>query len=532
MKVQGFDFKVVYRKGKHNPTDYNSRHALSWSKASEEGNVEEEDEDGEDDEVFVNSVVDSSLPDAVTLPMLQKETNKCDVMGKLKYCIARGHLSEDVALKQYKQVFPELSVAKQLVLRGKRIIIPSSLQPEVIALAHIGHQGSTKTKQYLRQRVWFPGMDKMVETHVESCSPCLAATPGENTQPLKPSVLPSHPWKNLACDFKGPVGNDFYFLLVIDEYSRFPEVEIVSSTKASVVIPKLEKIFSTHGVPEKLKTDNGPPFKSEDMKLFAKQQGFYHQRVEPVHPQSNGLAENFMRMLVKVAHTAFVEKKDPKKEVYRYLMSYRATPHSTTGASPAEMRFNRQIRTPVPSLLKKSFNREMARKLDMEKKKHQKEFHDQRHHAKPTVIGLGDTVLLKQRKTTTQPPYDPRPWLVIRKKGSMVTAKRGGKKVTRNACKFRYLPKQVDRRDKLVEGKKIEKKKGDLERIGVGEEERTFSSNKSFYLPLPMVAVGNAPEGVHEEQAAEATSGEGHDAELRRSSRARKPPTYLSDYVQ
>jgi hypothetical protein len=52
-------------------------------------------------------------------------------------------------------------------------------------------------------------------------------------------------------------------LVVIDAYSRFPEVEIVSSTSAKSTILKLERIFATHGIPKVLKSDNGPPFQSQ-----------------------------------------------------------------------------------------------------------------------------------------------------------------------------------------------------------------------------------------------------------------------------
>ena len=97
-------------------------------------------------------------------------------------------------MRPYKDIFRELSVAKQLVLRGRRIAVPESLRQDIVALAHIGHQGATKTKQYLRERVWFPKMDAMVEEHVKACKPCLAATPGENYQPLKPSTIPDRPW--------------------------------------------------------------------------------------------------------------------------------------------------------------------------------------------------------------------------------------------------------------------------------------------------------------------------------------------------
>jgi hypothetical protein len=48
--------------------------------------------------------------------------------------------------------------------------------------------------------------------------------------------------------------------VVIDTYSKFPEVEIVNSTEAKTCIPKLDTILARYGIPSKIKTDNGPPF--------------------------------------------------------------------------------------------------------------------------------------------------------------------------------------------------------------------------------------------------------------------------------
>jgi len=75
----------------------------------------------------------------------------------------------------------------------------------------------------------------------------------------------------------------------------------------------VDRILATYDIPEKMKTDNGPPFNSSNFKDYTKKRGFQHQRVTPEQPCSNGLAENFMRMLQKVVHTAFTEEKTPKK---------------------------------------------------------------------------------------------------------------------------------------------------------------------------------------------------------------------------
>ena len=134
--------------------------------------------------MLIQSIIDAQLPQAITLEIIRKATSESQTMAQLKYCILnKQYIPDTPNLRPYKDIFMDLSVAKQLVLRGRRIVVVL-LWLDIVALVHIGHQGATKTKQYFRERVWFPKMDAMVEDHVKACKPCLAATPGENYQPL------------------------------------------------------------------------------------------------------------------------------------------------------------------------------------------------------------------------------------------------------------------------------------------------------------------------------------------------------------
>ena len=72
------------------------------------------------------------------------------------------------------------------------------------------------------------------------------------------SPLPAAPWKELSVDF-AELPKKEYLLLITDDYSRYPVVEIVKSTSATTVIPKLDKVFSEFGVPDIVRSDNGPP---------------------------------------------------------------------------------------------------------------------------------------------------------------------------------------------------------------------------------------------------------------------------------
>ena len=179
-------------------------------------------------------------------------------------------------LKILKSVRDELTVSTDddIILRGLRIVIPSRLRAHVVNLAHEGHQGLVKTKALLREKVWFQKIDELTEHLVKSCIPCQSAVQHHPREPLQMSKLSHAPWQEVSVDFCEVGGS--YLLVVIDNYSRYPEVQLLHSTSAKAVIPHLDCIFSTFGIPKVLRSDNGPPFNSAEFKQFAAHIGFHH----------------------------------------------------------------------------------------------------------------------------------------------------------------------------------------------------------------------------------------------------------------
>jgi transposase InsO family protein len=102
-----------------------------------------------------------------------------------------------------------------------------------------------------------------------------------------PSKLPEKPWSHVSADFYGPLPTGEYLLVLMDDYSRFPIVEITTSISAKAIIPKLDKIFSMFGIPDEFKTDNGPPFQSFEFEQFANYLGFHHRRKTPLWPKAH-----------------------------------------------------------------------------------------------------------------------------------------------------------------------------------------------------------------------------------------------------
>ena len=186
---------------------------------------------GDEDGIYVCT---NAVPKAMTLQEIQAETEKDSTLQSLIKAIETDRWT-DPEILDYKRLKDELLVYSGVVLRGNRIVVPSKLRERAVELAHVGHQGIVKTKRLIREKVWFPGIDKMVKDKIDNCLACQAVTPSESSriEPLQMTPLPSGPWKMLAMDFLGPFPSGDYLLVVIDEYSRFPEVEIVKSTSVN-----------------------------------------------------------------------------------------------------------------------------------------------------------------------------------------------------------------------------------------------------------------------------------------------------------
>ena len=117
-------------------------------------------------------------------------------------------------------------------------MIPSSLRQTTLQLAHEGHQGIVRTKQLMREKVWWPGIDREVESLIRSCISCQAQGPQPSPPPLIMTQMPTRPWSVVHADLCGPFPFGESLLVLVDSCSRWPEVFIMKSTTATAVIKK------------------------------------------------------------------------------------------------------------------------------------------------------------------------------------------------------------------------------------------------------------------------------------------------------
>ena len=257
LRLQPYKLVLRYRPGKDNPADFLSRHPVKTTSTTSRTNL-----DDQIAHVYIGALELYNEKGLSTEEVRLTSRQDPTLRRLAKAIVTQDWDSQDVDLSAYKHIKDELSVADGFILRGYRIIVPKKLQQRAINLAHKSHQGIVKTKKLLRETLWFPGIDKMVENTVKECLACQAATPKQtqSLEPLQMTQMPSGPWREVSTDFCGPFTNGQYLLVIIDDHSRFPEVEIINSLSATTVIPDFDAIFARQGVPDIVKSDNGPPF--------------------------------------------------------------------------------------------------------------------------------------------------------------------------------------------------------------------------------------------------------------------------------
>ena len=121
------------------------------------------------------------------------DTNDAD-LGVLSLLDIRRETKKDLIMFLHN----EMSVHEDILLRGNRIVVPLSLQNDILKLAHETHMGIVKTKQLLRQKFYWVGMDKDIEQLVKNCDVCIINQPLNANVPLQNVALPEGPWKKGA----------------------------------------------------------------------------------------------------------------------------------------------------------------------------------------------------------------------------------------------------------------------------------------------------------------------------------------------
>ena len=149
-------------------------------------------------------------------------------------------------------------------------------------------------------------MNRDIDNMVADCPIC-ATYSGQNQRELMiPHSMPTRPWAILGSDIFEFGRHDY--LWVVDYYSKYPEIERLTSKTAAGVIGALKSIMARHWIPDELVSDN-MPFGSAAFWQFAHDWGFVNTS-SPRYPQSNGQSERFVQTAKNYLKKAYFDGKD------------------------------------------------------------------------------------------------------------------------------------------------------------------------------------------------------------------------------
>ena len=133
-----------------------------------------------------------------------------------------------------------------------------------------------------------------VKDFVSQCSICQSFQPEQCREDLQPHKMPSRPWSKVGADlFKLGQQN---FLILVEYWSSYFEVQELKRITSTTVITACKVQFARDGIPDVLITDNGTQFSSSEFAKFTEVWKFEYKTSSPHHPQSNGKAQNAVKI--------------------------------------------------------------------------------------------------------------------------------------------------------------------------------------------------------------------------------------------
>ena len=274
----------------------------------------------------------------------------------------RSKLAHKLAL-QWDRLILKQGILHRLYIFNEikyhQLVLPQRYHRKVLTALHdhMGHQGSDRTMDLLRERVYWPSMAKDTQNWVTNCHRCQIAWGDYNQPKPKISHLEAHNPLDLVClDFTkidlSKTGKE-NVLVITDAFTKFSLAVCTPNQTAKTVAKTLvEKWFHIYGLPSRIHSDQGRCFDSNIIKALCKMYGIEQSFTSPYNPHGNAFCECFNQTLFGLLKTLKAEEKaDWPSHLPALVFAYNATPHASTGYQPYQLIFSRRAPAPCDNWL-------------------------------------------------------------------------------------------------------------------------------------------------------------------------------------
>lgn len=240
----------------------------------------------------------------------------------------------------------------------RQLVLPEKHKATVLKELHdeMGHQGIDRTTSLIRERFFWPYMQREVEQYVlRSCTCLKQKTPCRETRAPLTSIITTQPFELVSIDFlhlDKCKGGYEYILVIIDHFTRFAQAYATTNKSGKTVADKIFNDYALKlGFPSRIHHDQGGEFENQLFSQLSKYCGVAGSRTTPYHPQGNGQVERFNRSLIQMLKTLTDQQKANWKEsLNKLIYAYNCTRCEVTGFSPFYLLFGRSPRLPIDML--------------------------------------------------------------------------------------------------------------------------------------------------------------------------------------
>ena len=257
--------------------------------------------------------------------------------------------------------------ARQFIVENKIIyfknehkkvpFVPAALRQRLLYEYHCGtcsaHLGSRKVLGALEKKYFWPAMHNDVHTYVHGCLDCLRRK-GRRTEQGRRIPLPKGtPFQVVASDIFGPLPTtqrqNRFVLVFIDHFTKWPVIIPTPNITAESFVRYFHDNWITQfGCPNRLITDGGPQFIADITKEFCEKYSINKTIATAYHPQSNGIAKAFMKILGhSLAILTRCKAIDWDLHCSTIAMAYRTAVHPGTNNTPAYLTYGFDPKLPI-----------------------------------------------------------------------------------------------------------------------------------------------------------------------------------------
>jgi transposase InsO family protein len=266
LRIQGFDFEIVHRKGKEHVVPDALSRALNPTEDVDELDIESETTDE-----WYNALKVKIIKHSEKYPDF-----RVDDENIMKYCRRKNDFGDQDFIW--------------------KIIVPADKRKPILEKSHdeCGHLGVFKTTNRIKQRYYWPRMQNDVEAYIRNCEPCKSSKDIRTVQ-KPPMGQPKHatePWQVVSMDFVGKfprsTQQNTQLLVIYDWYSKYVIAKPMRAALSQKLCDFLEyDVFLTYGVPQHIISDNGSQFTSKQFQSLLRKYDINHMPNARYHSQFN-----------------------------------------------------------------------------------------------------------------------------------------------------------------------------------------------------------------------------------------------------